>query len=286
MVGTAVAFCPGHISGYFMRVAGEGYATTGSTGAGVAITDGVIARAVSAAATTVTIHRRDRAGAVIDSITGSPPVEYILEKLQVQAAITTECRLPIGAGFGLSAAALLSSITAVNSLYSLGLSEDEIAELAHESEVVHQSGLGDVAGCRGGGLACRKGPGIHAEIVRSFSTTEPLYAMSLGPLPTASVLSSPETMEKVAAAFPGRCPEDMEDFIMLSRSFAEKSGLISAPVAEVLRHCDDAGVPASMTMLGNGVFASGADAAGLLAGFGEVFELTIARHGAVLLEER
>jgi len=98
MVRTAVAFCPGHISGYFMRIAGKDHATTGSIGAGVAIADGVVARAVPAGSTTVTIHRRDRTGGVLDAITVSSPVESVLDKLQVQAATTTHCHLSIGPG--------------------------------------------------------------------------------------------------------------------------------------------------------------------------------------------
>jgi pantoate kinase len=62
--------------------------------------------------------------------------------------------------FGCSAAALLSSITALSELFSLELQRHEIAALAHEAELVHRTGLGDVAASQGGGLACRKGPGM------------------------------------------------------------------------------------------------------------------------------
>ena len=277
MVRTAVAFSPGHISGYFKRVEGGDPAATGSVGAGVVIDEGVRSTVSPARATSVRVVRQGRVTA------GSPPVEYALERLGVTAVVTTECRLPIGAGFGLSAAALLATLTAVNRLFDLGLSADEVAAYAHEAEVLHRTGLGDVAASRAGGVVCRTGAGIHAEIIR-FYPEEPLYAVSLGPLPTASVLSSAEAMEQIAAAFPDRCPRDLPDFCRLSRGFAEKSGLIAPEVRRVLEACDAAGVPASMTMLGNGVFACGGTAEQVLSLFGEVYTLHVARRGAYLIE--
>lgn len=279
MVRTAVAFSPGHISGYFRRVEGSDPLTTGSVGAGVVIDEGVRSTVEPAAETDVRVVRQGRATA------GSPPVEYALDRLGVTARVVTECRLPIGAGFGLSAAALLATLTAINHLFDLDLSADEVAERAHEAEVLHRTGLGDVAASQAGGVVCRTGPGIHANIAR-FYPGEPLYAVSLGPLPTASVLSSEAAMARIAAAFPDRCPRDLADFCLLSREFAEKSGLIAADVRQVLLACDAARVPASMTMLGNGVFACGDDAERVLSRFGEVYRLHVARRGAYLIETR
>ncbi|HOB18353.1 MAG TPA: pantoate kinase [Candidatus Methanoculleus thermohydrogenotrophicum] len=277
MVQTAVAFSPGHISGYFKRVEGSGPESTGSVGAGVVIDEGVRSTVTPAAATSIRVIWLGRVAG------GSPPVEYALDRLGVTARVTTECQLPIGAGFGLSAAALLATLTAANHLFDLGLSADDVAAKAHEAEVVHRTGLGDVAASQGGGVVCRMGPGIHADITR-FYPDEPLYAVSLGPLPTASVLSSPRAMARIAAAYPDRCPRDLVDFCLLSREFAKGSGLIAPEVRRVLAACDAAGIPASMTMLGNGVFACGGDAERVLSGFGEVYCLNVARRGAHLIE--
>jgi len=277
MVRTAVAFSPGHISGYFKRVEGSDPTTTGSIGAGVVISEGVRSTVEPAAETTVRVVRRGHVSA------GSPPIEYALERLGVAAHVTTECRLPIGAGFGLSAAALLATLTAVNHCFDLGLSTDDVAARAHEAEVLHRTGLGDVAASQAGGVVCRTGAGIHADIAR-FYPDDPLYAVSLGPLPTTSVLSSPEAMTQIAAAYPDRCPRDLPDFCRLSRGFAEESGLVAPEVRQVLDACDAAEVPASMTMLGNGVFAVGGGAEQVLSLFGEVYTLRVARRGAYLMK--
>jgi pantoate kinase len=91
-------------------------------------------------------------------------------------------------------------------------------------------------------------------------------------------------MDRVASAFPRQQPKDLEEFFQLSRTFAEQSGLMTSQVKEVLISCDNAGVPASMTMLGNGVFAYGEKARDILSGFGMVYEMCVAHQGPVVLE--
>jgi len=93
-------------------------------------------------------------------------------------------------------------------------------------------------------------------------------------------------MQRVTAAFPEGCPGDVCEFFQLSRSFAEKSGLITPGIRRALGICDSAGVAATMTMLGNGIFAYGDDAPDILAPLGEVFLLHPADSGARLLEAK
>jgi len=277
------AFCPGHISGYFRRVQGDSIATTGSIGAGIVISEGVTASVAPSHSVSVTIKRRDDSGGLVPYSRTSPPVEYVLEKLGVNASVNTECRLPIGAGFGLSAAALLASLTAVNRSHDLGLSPRDIALLAHEAEVVHRTGLGDVASCQGGGRVVRNGPGIDGGITRSFDLPERICAVSFGPIPTPSVLGSQAQMDRVAAAFPHDPLRDALEFFRISRLFAARSGLITEEAEAVIRQCDNQGIPASMTMLGNGVFAYGHGAHKVLASYGTVYSFDVADQGARII---
>lgn len=285
MVSNAVAFCPGHISGYFRRVKGTSVQTTGSIGAGIVISAGVEATATPADRPKVLVREVDRSGICRTVLTASPPISYVMGRLGVTAAITTVCTLPIGAGFGLSAAALLSTTAALNALYDLSLSVHQVTALAHEAEVVHQTGLGDVAACQGGGLVCREGPGPDGKIGRiRCPVTGPLCAVTFGPLPTPAVLQSIPAMAAVEAAFPARCPDDLVDFFNLSRQFAEHSGLITPEVCHALSLCDRADVSASMTMLGNGVFAFGDTAVEVLTAVGDPVHLEIASGGFSVLE--
>ena len=275
MEKAAVAFCPGHISGYFCPVRGPDVMTTGSLGAGLVISEGVTSSVIPSRHTLVEILRISDLGIAVERIRGSPPLEYAMESLGVTAEITTTCRLPLSAGFGLSAAALIATIRALNDSFSLMMTGRECAGLAHETEVTGMTGLGDVAACQGGGIDCRKGAGIFAEIARLPAPPFPVNAITFGPLPSPGILSSRITMDQVRRAFPGTCPGSVEEFFMLSRKFSEESGLITNEVRTALDICDREGIPASMTMLGNGIFSYGERAKKVLSGFGEVFELTV-----------
>jgi pantoate kinase len=279
-----VAFCPGHISGYFKRIQGDSIATTGSIGAGIVISEGVTATVEPANRTSICIQRRNFQETPFEITYGSPLIEHVLENLNVTASVKTECILPIGAGFGLSAAALLATLTALNRLYDLGMKSSEIAQCAHAAEVAHKTGLGDVAACQGGGRVIRYGPGIHGLIERIFDMPEPLYAVSFGPIHSPTILGSSTQMDRVSSAFPKKIPESREDFFYLSRHFAEYSGLITQEVRDVTRICDAAGVPSTMTMLGNGIFAYGQGAREVLLPFGDVYEFHVSATGAHVLE--
>ncbi|MDE2518248.1 MAG: GHMP kinase [Methanocorpusculum sp.] len=282
MERTAVAFAPGHISGYFQRIDGDTPRTTGSCGAGLVINRGV----------TATVRPADRISVVItDHLpTGDPLIRYgsglieeLLDSFGISAAVETVADLPIGAGFGMSAAAILATLTAANAVFDLGLTECGIAERAHMLEVSHNTGLGDVAAAAGGGLAVRTAPGITGVATRMFPDAD-LCTVTFGSIFTPDIISSPEQMRKVSAAFPDRTPANLTEFMQNSRAFAEASGLIPREIRPVLAACDDAGIPASMTMLGCGVFATGRDAHEILAGFGRAIPLKICPHGPTLME--
>nr|WP_320161236.1 hypothetical protein [uncultured Methanoregula sp.] len=54
---SVTAYCPGHISGYFKRVAGADLASTGSLGAGIVISEGVTATVTPSETTSVCIRQ-------------------------------------------------------------------------------------------------------------------------------------------------------------------------------------------------------------------------------------
>jgi pantoate kinase len=281
---SVTAFCPGHISGYFRRVDGRDPATTGSIGAGIVISEGVTAAVRPAKTTSVIVRMQAADGVPVEVSRSSPPLASALDRLGVTVSVETRCRLPISAGFGLSAAALLSTLTATDRLLGLGLAADEIAEIAHETEVKFKTGLGDVAACQGGGRVVRTGPGILGAIHRSFDLAGPLSAVCFGPIHTPDVLGSPAQMAQVAAAFPERQPQTVADFFACCREFSKKSGLETPSVKNVLAACDQKNIPAAMTMLGDGVFAYGAGAAEVLRPFGEVYGMQMAASGTRILE--
>ncbi|MDO5845902.1 MAG: GHMP kinase [Methanocorpusculum sp.] len=270
-----VAFAPGHISGYFQRVDGRSPGTTGSIGAGIVIDKGVTVTMKPAGATCVCIKNSTSDGWL---------VREVLSSLGVAADVSVTPAMPIGAGFGMSAAGLLATYHAANRLFDLGMSAAEIAAQAHAFEVRHGTGLGDVAAAAGGGVVVRTSAGIGGVKLRMFPD-DIIYAVTLGGISTPDVITSPAAMEKVRAAFPPAEPKTIAEVIANSRSFTEKSGLETANVKKILAACDSAGVPASMTMLGDGVFAAGEAARGVLAAFAPVYTLRVSKTGPEILED-
>jgi len=280
---SVTAFCPGHISGYFKRVHGPTIAKTGSIGAGIVISQGVTATVQKSDEISILVNHITSSGKIETVASESPVLSSVIRELDITASVVTECTLPIGAGFGLSAAALLATLTAINRLNELQMTEHQIAQIAHNAEVTHRTGLGDVAACQDGGWVVRNGPGVDAAIERQFDQEIPIFAVSFGPIHTPTVLGSQTQMDRVSAAFPVKSPKTLPELFRLSRQFAKDSGLITREVEEVLERCAEQGIPASMTMLGNGVFACGREAGVLLSEFGRVYECTIAHQGTRIL---
>ena len=270
-----VVFAPGHISGYFQRVDGTTTGTTGSLGAGIVISRGVRLIMSEADSSCISIKNSTDDGWLI---------KEVLRTLGVSASVTVDAEMPIGAGFGMSAAGLLASYHAANRLFDLGYSDAELTALAHDFEVRHGTGLGDVAAAAGGGIVVRTSAGIEGVEKRIF-TDEPIYAVSFGAISTPDIITSPEKMEKVREAFPACEPNDLGSLMENSRSFAEKSGLLTPRLKEILAACDAENIQASMTMLGEGIFAFGKDAKSILSKFGEVYTLSVSKTGPVILED-
>ncbi|MBQ3718448.1 MAG: GHMP kinase [Methanomicrobium sp.] len=280
MEKTALTFCPGHISGWFRQMP-DGEGNPSSVGGGIVISEGVFAEAKKSDELSVKICYVDRSGNAVAEIYGSNVIEYAMRSLGITAEITTKSILPMSSGFGLSAASLLASLKAVSDIFDLKMSDEDIAKVANSTEIHFKTGLGDVAACMNGGYICRKTPGIHGKIIRRYDMEKPISTVTFGPLRTDTVLKNPDAMKRISDAFRDECPKSPEDFFRISREFAENSGLISDKVREVLDECALRNIPASMTMLGNGVFAYGEKAPGILSKFGDVYMMKMSHNGFV-----
>lgn len=270
-----VAFAPGHISGFFKRVDGNSLSDTGSLGAGIVIGKGVKVSMRPAKKTAISVK---------GNVTDTAFLTDAVNALGITAEVFAEAELPIGAGFGMSAAGLLAAATAANRLFDLKMSSHDIVSFAHSFEVEHGTGLGDAAASAAGGIDIRTAPGVDG-VSKRLESDETIYAVSLGELATPGIIRSPKIMQQVHDAYPEKTPETLEELFSASRSFAEKSGLVTEKVRMLLDACDAEGVTASMTMLGEGVFAAGARAPAVLSRFGCVYSFPVSKTGPVILED-
>jgi pantoate kinase len=261
---TSRAFCPGHITALFYAPEpGPSPRETGSRGAGVCISLG--ARA--------TVEAEPAYMNEIGPMEGSrvPPVmatalSALLQRSPTPVALRVglELELPVGQGFGMSGAMTFAALAAAEG--ELDLVNDDVDELlvhAHEAEVEHRSGLGDVVGQARGGIDVRWRPGLPPEgrVEHHPQEGRLLVAWDEEPLHTRSVLVDPDARRRLQAACQPRLDAlvgepDMDWLLEAGRAFAEEAGLSSPGVEAMLGILDSYG-KGSQVMLGNSVFATG-----------------------------
>ncbi len=290
MVSEGEAFCPGHATAFFEVHEDPDPRAKGSRGAGLSLSLGVrtVAKVREARRSSLDImvnERRQKAEVtqrVVEKLTGSRSLEI---------KILSETPLPVSQGFGVSAAAALSTALALDEALGGGLPRDELVAIAHEAEVECATGLGDVVPASLGGMDLRWKPGApgYGE-VRTFPVQADLLLAVLGQeIPTKSILrdaSKVATINRVGGALVdefSRSPS-FERLFDLGNRFAEETGLANRTMLEVIRASRMFG-RATMAMLGNSLFATGKSEqlASLYRKFGTLQRCEVDNEGARVL---
>ncbi|MDR2944377.1 MAG: pantothenate kinase [Methanosarcinales archaeon] len=302
---TCAAFSPGHITGFFQIRDHSDPHIKGSIGAGLVLNQGICSE--------VTPYRGKGENAVYlngvkqNSAESANAVLTVISELSKSAEqkynspfyfeIKENISLPIGSGFGLSAAGALSAAFAAGSALHLGLSDNTLIEIAHYAEIINGSGLGDVAGIAAGGLAVREIPGgsLHGKYysvpLPKTDRRKKIYCLVLGELSTKAVITNADCAGKInkagAEAFKNFLKKpDLDSFMTESLSFTKSAGLLSSEAEAVIDSIDKADGTAAQAMIGNTVFAvpSGREGADkyifdLMRRFGDVYECEIEANG-------
>jgi pantoate kinase len=188
-------------------------------------------------------------------------VEKILGDRNLDVTVETNLDLPVGQGYGMSAAGALSAAHALSE--SLQLPFKYALRAAHEAELESHTGLGDVAALSRGGITYRRVEGLppYGRIDRVNAEPDVILCVVGEPLETAEVLGDAQ-MRAVVNRVGKECVEKMAiaptlaNLMRLSREFMKGTGLATKEVEATVRAAEDFG-PASMAMLGNSVFAVG-----------------------------
>ena len=262
----AVAFSPGHITGFFQICDHPSDPLmVGSRGAGVSITHGVTTRVQIKKAAKTSFRIK-----INDGVVNSAPVsEHVLNAFlplvegSYDILVEHNVEIPIGCGFGSSGAGALSLAFALNEVFNLGLSRLEAAQIAHVAEVKCKTGLGTVIAETFGGLEIRVKPGAPGVgEIKSIPVNEELVVacLSYDPVSTKKILTDHVFRQRINE-FGGKLIDELvkhptvSNFMEFSREFAEHLGLISGRVRKVLQEMDSAGLACSMAMLGESVFS-------------------------------
>jgi pantoate kinase len=194
-------------------------------------------------------------------------VEKLSGEQKVKISINSD--LPLGSGFGISGASALATAYAVNRLMGLKYADMELARIAHVAEVENRTGLGDVINQYFGGFLLKLLPSFKFKAEKIPFNEINVYCKYFGEISTKEILSdeekkllinaaASEALEKVKELLVKDDHDAIrfEDFITISKSFAEKSGLLmNEEVKSKIKEIEEAGGHASMIMLGNAVFS-------------------------------
>jgi pantoate kinase len=262
MVSEGEAFCPGHVTAFFEVVDDPDPRSKGSRGAGLSLNLGVQTRArvreAPRQSIDILVNERRQKAEVTRRV-----VEKLAGDRSLEIKILSDTPLPVSQGFGVSAAAALSTALALNEALGERMPREELVAIAHETEVECGTGLGDVVPASLGGMDLRLRPGAPGRAdVRRIPVKADILLAVLGPeIPTKGVLQDPAKIAAINRAGGPLVDEfsrnpTLERLFELGNRFSEETGLASRTVLEVIRASRMFG-RATMAMLGNSIFATG-----------------------------
>jgi pantoate kinase len=172
--------------------------------------------------------------------------------------------VPIGAGFGSSAAGALTTALALSKALDLSLTYNQLGKLAHVAEVKCKTGLGTVGPLMLGGCVLTLEPGAPGIALLDripISADHVVVAGVFDLIPTKEVLSSPEKRRQVNKH--GRktlecilSEPSLENFLACCLSFAEEAGFMTPRLRGLVKLAEKAGaIGAAQNMVGEAIHA-------------------------------
>jgi pantoate kinase len=285
----AHAFAPAHISGFFEPIYNQtDLYRTGSRGSGMSLTLGATTEIELIDTTTNQIELQIN-NTLAPAATSQRAIHYLIGDTPLHIKVNTRLDLPIGQGFGMSAAGALSATYALAHL--LNLPTEHALKATHCAEVELATGLGDTIAASFGGIEIRRQPGLPPwGVIEHIPGIYDIVLCVIGEaLSTKDVLRDPAKM-KTITHYGRYCMKKIlqyptiEQLFALSQLFTEKTALATPKVRQAINEANNYGM-ASMCMLGNSIFAVG-DTKKLctaLAPYGPVCVCTVDQYGARIL---
>jgi len=268
-----IAFSPAGISSFFeirdRRPDGRPFKDptyAGARGGGLVISRGVQTRVRLKRAKRISIHVRINGRAANEARTTISTISKLLEISGENHAVLIDHRanVPIGAGYGASAAGTLSAALAFSEACDLGMSVNRLGGVVHAAEIANGTGLGTVGPLLTGGFVITRksgGPGVAVIDRLPVSSKLKVVSACIGPISTKAVLRSKNLRKKVnrlgSVAFRS-ITKDLRprNFMKASRTFAYGLGLMSPRTAKLIELMESAGaIGATQNMLGQAVHA-------------------------------
>ena len=249
------AFCPGHITCFFHPVRSYDPMQAGSRGVGIKLSKGA------------KVSLEERNDDRIITIMDGTECDCGITKAAIREIDRTrgynviiENDLPVGQGFGMSAAGSLAA--ALCACEAVGKGIEEAFGAAHRSEIAGGGGYGDVSGIRGRShVPIRSIAGLppFGKVINSGLRMKNVTVAVLGtPLNTGDTLSNKETVAKIQE-YGSRMVTDfierpsIELLFDYSKEFSKAIGLETQEMKKALSELRKEG-NAGMCMLGHSIF--------------------------------
>lgn len=273
MFKRARAFSPAGISSFFEicdrtsdGVPISNPEVIGARGGGFGISKGVTTEVSLAEAKENQIRVYINGKLWLEAETTRTVAEALLERVPKTYRVTVRHRVevPIGAGFGSSAAGALGTALALSEALGLNLTYNQLGRIAHVAEVKALTGLGTVGPLMLGGCIVTIEPGAPGIAVIDripVSSDHRIVAATYKPYQTKELLSSQEK-RGVINEWGRRTLEtilddpSLENFMQACKEFAIGTGLVTSRVRKLIGVAEKAGaVGAAQNMVGEAVHA-------------------------------
>jgi pantoate kinase len=258
-----VAFSPAHITGFFKAELNQGQRpeSQGSLGAGFSIQAGVT--------TIVEIHDSEFTDYDI-RVTGYQPdntqvseciIKEFLKHVQGNYLIRVhhDIKIPVGYGFGCSAAVALSLVYALNQAFNTSFPKERLGQIAHNVEVFCQTGLGDVLASYHGGFEIRTksgAPGIGQ--VKKISTDEfSAIMICFAPISTKQFLKDRlQSINGLGGKMVDKLvhTNDIDQFHDYSIEFANYINIVTPKMKTVINDLRTHGIKCGIALFGETIF--------------------------------
>jgi pantoate kinase len=257
-VRRAVATAPMHVTGFFSpALDARDPRGRGSIGAGIVLSVGVRARGLFQPRARRELRLISDAGRSLEI--SEEAARRMVGSRNGRISIELQHALPIGQGFGSSAAGAAASAMVVGRM--LGRPRRAAIETAHLADLFGGGGLGGVSAILRGGLEIRVRPGIPPlGWIVHVPTSESLVVGTVGaPVPSPSVLTDRTLLDRIGGVSESvdrlRADPTLDEFFRLSESFTDRADLATPALRATLRSLRRRGAPAAQAMFGQSFFA-------------------------------
>jgi len=257
----AVAFCPGHITGFFKaEMEQKRPELQGSLGAGFCINEGVT--------TSVKVTNSEKPDFRI-KVTGYPTdntqvSEFVINeffklvKENVSVDVEHHIAIPVGYGLGSSGAVALSLAFALNKALKTNLTRTQVGQIAHNAEIYCKTGLGTVLSSYYGGFEIRTkygAPGIGS--LKKLSNNSSVILICFSPISTKKFLKNElQRVNGLGGKMVNKLikSRDYLEFLDMSLEFAKYVRVITPKMDGVINDLQNNGIKCGVAMFGETVF--------------------------------